>query len=316
MFMNVYKRLPISEMKDLGTLPICSADWWGFLGNPGKPVAPVFADGTDELHVNRQSRFWGTVPVCSRNSPCKVLMLFGPVSRQPIKLVWPKCNSIVDNPAPAVPFHRRLRVFDPCSIRGTDAPWSSGSGLLGLELSPDDGDDVKHQQEKGNALLASEWQRYTCLERHAVHHHRTVETFWQARGSMMYDAVAIYIFVERGTPITSQPASQPYHHSCRPKILRAPCVACCMWGVHTKYLHLKQKEFFALWLPAIRVGPPGISKRNCVQTEHLAHEHHLRASYGFPASGQTSASASNPQLPCWRLLHLRRLLHLTVTFEL
>eukprot|EP00670_Eutreptiella_braarudii_P026529 CAMPEP_0174374684 /NCGR_PEP_ID=MMETSP0811_2-20130205/111802_1 /TAXON_ID=73025 ORGANISM="Eutreptiella gymnastica-like, Strain CCMP1594" /NCGR_SAMPLE_ID=MMETSP0811_2 /ASSEMBLY_ACC=CAM_ASM_000667 /LENGTH=157 /DNA_ID=CAMNT_0015524213 /DNA_START=355 /DNA_END=825 /DNA_ORIENTATION=- len=157
MFMNVYKRLPISEMKDLGTLPICSADWWGFLGNPGKPVAPVFADGTDELHVKQAKPILGHRPRVQQEQPLQSFDVVWARFKAAYKAGVAKMQQIVDNPAPAVPFHRRLRVFDPCSIRGTDAPWSSGSGLLGLELSPDDGDDVKHQQEKGNALLASEW---------------------------------------------------------------------------------------------------------------------------------------------------------------
>ena len=59
---------------------------------------------------------------------------------------------------------------------------------------PDDDNDLKHKKEKLNALLASEWHRYTQLERHAVHNHHAIDTFWQARGSLMYDAVAPYIW--------------------------------------------------------------------------------------------------------------------------
>ena len=75
-----------------------------------------------------------------------------------------------------------------------EAPWSSVLDLLGMEPSPDDDDDMKQRKEKVNALLASEWHRYTQLERHGVHSHHHIDTFWQARGTLIYDAVAPYIW--------------------------------------------------------------------------------------------------------------------------
>jgi hypothetical protein len=47
---------------------------------------------------------------------------------------------------------------------------------------------------KFNALLASEWHRYTQSERHAVLNHHGIDTFWQACGSLIYDVVAPYIW--------------------------------------------------------------------------------------------------------------------------
>ena len=68
------------------------------------------------------------------------------------------------------------------------------SDLLGMEPSPDDDDDMKQRKEKVNALLASAWHTYIQLERHGVHSHHDIDTFWRARGSLIYDAVAPYIW--------------------------------------------------------------------------------------------------------------------------
>jgi len=104
-----------------------------------------------------------------------------------------KMQQYIDNPARAVKFYRRHRVFDPRNIRDMEAPWSSVSDLLGMKPSPDDDDDdMKQRKEKVNALLASEWHRYTQLERHGVHSHHHIDTFWRA--TLIYDAVAPYIW--------------------------------------------------------------------------------------------------------------------------
>ena len=106
-----------------------------------------------------------------------------------------KMQQYIDNLARAVKFYRCLRVFDPRNIRDMEAPWSSVSDLLGMKPSPDDDDDdMKQRKEKVNALLASEWHRYTQLERHGVHSHHDIDTFWRARGTLIYDAVAPYIW--------------------------------------------------------------------------------------------------------------------------
>jgi hypothetical protein len=78
----------------------------------------------------------------------------------PDKAGLAKTQQHIDNPAWVV-FYRRLRVFDPCNICDMDAPWSSVSDLLGMEPSPDGDDGLNHKKEKVNALLASEWHRYT-----------------------------------------------------------------------------------------------------------------------------------------------------------
>ena len=98
-----------------------------------------------------------------------------------------KMQQYIDNPAPAVKFYRRLKVFDPRNIRDMEAPWSSVSDLLSMEPNPDDDDDMKQRKEKVNALLASEWHRYTQLERHRVHSHHHIDTFWRARGALNGD---------------------------------------------------------------------------------------------------------------------------------
>ena len=46
--------------------------------------------------------------------------------------------------------------------------------VLGAACSPDDDDDLKDTQ----------------LERHAVLSHHDIDTFWQVRGSLIYDATA------------------------------------------------------------------------------------------------------------------------------
>ena len=43
-----------------------------------------------------------------------------------------------------------------------------------------------------NALFASEWHMSTQLERHGVHSHHHIDTFWRA--TLIYDAVAPYIW--------------------------------------------------------------------------------------------------------------------------
>ena len=68
------------------------------------------------------------------------------------------------------------------------------SGLLGMEPSPDDDDDMKQRKEKVNAVLASEWHRYTQFEKHGARSHHDIDTFWRAHGSLIYDAVAPYIW--------------------------------------------------------------------------------------------------------------------------
>ena len=45
-----------------------------------------------------------------------------------------------------------------------DAPWESISDLLGGVPSPDGDDGLKDKKQRFNALLASEWHRYTRLE--------------------------------------------------------------------------------------------------------------------------------------------------------
>ena len=87
-----------------------------------------------------------------------------------------------------------MRLTIPCCMfQDMEAPWSAVSDLLGMEPSPDDDDDMKQRKEKVNALLASEWHRYTQLERHGVHSHH-IDTFWRARGTLIYDALAPYIW--------------------------------------------------------------------------------------------------------------------------
>ena len=58
--------------------------------------------------------------------------------------------------------------------------------------SPDDDDDLKGKT-LDECIVGLEWHSYTLLERHAVLSRHDVDTFWQARGSLMYDAVAPYI---------------------------------------------------------------------------------------------------------------------------
>ena len=105
-----------------------------------------------------------------------------------------KLQDYISNPARAMSFYKRLRGFDPRNIRDMDAPWASVSDLLGAAPSPDDDDDLQDRKQKLNALLASEWHRYTQLERHAVLNHHDNDTFWQAHASLIYDVVAPYIW--------------------------------------------------------------------------------------------------------------------------
>ena len=72
----------------------------------------------------------------------------------------------INNPARAMSFYKRLRVFDPRNIRDMDAPWASVLDLLGAAPSPDDDDDLKDRKQQLNALLGGagthSWRDMQC----------------------------------------------------------------------------------------------------------------------------------------------------------
>ena len=66
---------------------------------------------------------------------------------------------------------------------------------------------MKQRKEKVNALFASEWHMYTQLERHGVHSHHHIDTFWRARGTLIYDVVAPYIWFPTNAALVERPFS-------------------------------------------------------------------------------------------------------------
>ena len=163
------------------------------------PVAPVFMDKMDDLLQSLDSRVeaatlhprvvsaMSTMPSSTKSEVNKMFLTA-------LKAGADKLRRYMEDRKSGLDFYRRLRVLDPRNIRGMNMPWSSVRDLFGPPHNGDDDEDLAKRKAELDDLLASEWNRYTRLESCTVHSHQDLVEFWKARGTLMYDAVAPYLW--------------------------------------------------------------------------------------------------------------------------
>ena len=93
-----------------------------------------------------------------------------------------------------MPFYRRLCALDPRNLQDMTASWEDVRDLFGPNLNTDDDEDLRARKSRLDELLRNEWNRYRRIESCSVLHHSDLEQFWRARGSVLYDAVELYLW--------------------------------------------------------------------------------------------------------------------------
>ena len=81
--------------------------------------------------------------------------------------------------------HKRLRVWDPGNICGTNVRWADISDLFGQHKAPGDDEYLQEKKDPLNSLLETEWNWYCRIETHSVQNHADIQIFWQDPGTLM-----------------------------------------------------------------------------------------------------------------------------------
>jgi hypothetical protein len=162
------------------------------------PVAPVFYDALQDLlkyfkekisNGKYHPRVETALGLLKESNKDAYRSLFKKCYAQGLQ----KLQEYLDNNS-AMDLYKRLRVLDPRNIRDVNVSWADISDLFGQQKAPGDDEDLQDKKDRLNSLLEAEWNRYCRIETHSVQNHADIHSFWQARGTLIYDTVCPYLF--------------------------------------------------------------------------------------------------------------------------